>query len=171
MGRRGETTALAAAPLTVIVAGTDVWVIALVAGDLERRGHNVLRCHDPEGPSFPCVGLAADSACPVDTGADVIVTARAHPIPQPARREVAVTCAVRGGVPLIVAGNTILHPFGSVVTAVVEGFDDVEAACVDVVRRYRPEGPEGRSAEVALKWPRPHRQNPRQLPKPGEVHG
>ncbi len=63
----------------------------------------------------------------------MILTVRAHPIPQPTRREVSITCALLRGLPLVVAGSTVLNPFESIASAVVEGYDDIEDACREVV--------------------------------------
>lgn len=119
--------------MRMILTGTEGWAIDQVGRGLRGRGHDVLLCSEPEAAVFPCVGLSPHHACPIEGGADVIVTIRAHPVPQPTRREVSITCAVLRGVPLVVAGSTILHPFGSIAAAVVEGYEDIESTCLEVV--------------------------------------
>jgi hypothetical protein len=119
--------------MKVILTGTEGWAIDQVGRDLRGRGHEVLLCNGPDDAVFPCIGLSLERACPIERGADVIVTIRAHPIPQPTRREVAITCAVLRGLPLVVAGSTVLNPFAAVASAVVEGYDDIESACARVL--------------------------------------
>jgi hypothetical protein len=120
--------------MKVILTGTEGSAIDEVGRDLRRRGHEVLLCSQPDAAVFPCIGLSA-SACPIDDGAEVILTVRAHPIPQPTRREVSITCALLRGLPLVVAGSTVLNPFESIASAVVEGYDGIEDACREVVDR------------------------------------
>ncbi|MGZ4681441.1 MAG: hypothetical protein ACXWCM_13885 [Acidimicrobiales bacterium] len=119
--------------MKVILTGTEGWAIDSVGRDLRQRGHEVRLCSEPDAAVFPCVGLSATAACPIDDGAEVIVTVRAHPIPEPTRREVSITCALLRGLPLVVAGSTVLNPFASIASAVVEGYEGIEAACRTVV--------------------------------------
>ena len=47
---------------------------------LEASGHEVVRCHEAGDAAFPCAGLHADRACPLEgDGVDVAVTVRRHP--------------------------------------------------------------------------------------------
>lgn len=89
-----------------------------VVGELTASGHEVLRCHAAGGPAFPCVGLAGEP-CPVEAGVDVAVTVRAHPQSTVAPTEDGAVCALRTHVPLVVLGQTLLHPF--------DGFDAIES--------------------------------------------
>ena len=124
--------------MKVILTGTEGWAIDQVGRDLRSRGHDVLLCSEPDAAVFPCIGLSPAQACPIEDGAEVILTVRAHPIPEPTRREVAITCALLRGLPLVVAGSTVLNPFESIATAVVEGYDDIEATCRAVLDRPVP---------------------------------
>lgn len=119
--------------MKVILTGTEGWAIDGVARDLRQRGHDVLLCSEPDAAVFPCIGLSETAACPIDDGAEVIVTVRAHPIPEPTRREVSITCALLRGLPLVVAGSTVLNPFESIASAVIEGYDGIDEACRTVV--------------------------------------
>lgn len=127
---------------TILITGTEGWAIDQVEGALRRRGDEVLQCHEPDGPTFPCVGLAGGT-CPLDRGVEVVLDVRARPLPQPTRREAVVTCGLREGVPLVVAGSTVLNPFAGHTATAVEGLDgdDIHAACGDAARRARPEPP------------------------------
>ena len=106
------------------------------AGEVERRlraaGHEVVRCHEPGLPLFPCVGLS-DGACPLDgPRVDVAVTVRGHVRPSPALTEDGAVCALRAGIPLVMAGRTVLNPFAPWAAADVREADVVEA-CEAVV--------------------------------------
>lgn len=57
--------------------------------------------------------------------ADLVLSVRSHPFPQPTRREIGVTCGLRQGLPLIVAGRTMLNPFESFASAVVDDLEEV----------------------------------------------
>jgi hypothetical protein len=66
--------------------------------------------------------------------ADLVLSVRSHPLPQPTRREIGVTCGLRQGVPLIVAGRTLLNPFEDFAVAVVEDLDELLTTVDDVLR-------------------------------------
>lgn len=79
---------------------------AAVAGTLEASGHQVLRCHQVDGPAVPCAGLT-DEGCPIEGHGPVDVAIAVH---DPAEadataREAGATCAVRTGIPLLVVGR------------------------------------------------------------------
>lgn len=97
--------------LAVLVVGTDDWAIEQAAGSMASAGYEVLRCHEPGEPAFPCNGIRPDRVCPLDRGFAVAVTMRARPSAQPTQSEFGVTCAIRAGVPLVVGGITEGNPF------------------------------------------------------------
>src|SRR5205085_9298435 len=95
---------------------------------LRRGGVDVLRCHDPGDPAFPCNAFVPVRSCPLDAGFDVAVTARARSSPKPESGEIGVICALRTGHPLVVAGVVADHPFASVAAGeVAEGGNLLEA--------------------------------------------
>lgn len=102
---------------------------ASVAGDLTAIGHDVVRCHPADGPSFPCAALTHEG-CPLDHGAplDVTVVVRDEARAEPTTDESAVTCAVRAGVPVVVVGPPGPDPYGDWSEACHDP-DDVAAAC------------------------------------------
>ncbi|MCX7621594.1 MAG: hypothetical protein N2037_12220 [Acidimicrobiales bacterium] len=108
----------------IVVLGTLDWMLDHVREQLRAGGHEVLSCHFDNGPAFPCVGLAGASPCPMDE-ADLVLSVRSHPLPQPTRREIGVTCGLRRGLPLIVVGRTMLNPFESFASAVVDDLEEV----------------------------------------------
>jgi hypothetical protein len=98
---------------------------------LGEAGHEVVRCHEPGDPSFPCAGLVEGRVCPLESGpVDVVVTARDRPWPRPSPFEDGAICALRRHVPLVVLG-TAVHPFESWVTARVDDDRELVRACED----------------------------------------
>lgn len=96
--------------LQVLVTGTEGWAVEQAADDLERRGHRVVR-----------------EAGDLD-GSDVVVTVRGHPLPHVARPERCVTDAVAAGVPVVVAGAAVAHPFGERAVHAHHGLDGLADA-------------------------------------------
>src|SRR5688500_13217404 len=114
--------------LRVLLTETDKGACDPVAQRLEAAGHEVLRCHEPGAPAFPCVGLADESGCPLEGSVDVVVAVRARPHPKPTPLEDGVTCALRSHVPLVVSGNDGLNPFEEWTRIAADQDDTVEAA-------------------------------------------
>jgi len=113
---------------TALVVGTDEWAADQAAGALRRGGVEVLRCHHPGDPDFPCNAFISGRVCPLDAGFDVVVTARARSSPKPESGEMGVICALRTGHPMVVAGVIAGHPFASVTAGEVpEGGNLLEA--------------------------------------------
>lgn len=85
---------------------------ASLAPDLDAAGHQVVRCHPADGPSFPCAGLTHEG-CPLDDGQpiDVAIAVRDEALPGPTADEAAVTCAIRVGLPVVVLGAEGPNPF------------------------------------------------------------
>src|SRR5260221_7905069 len=115
-------------PRTVLVVGVEDWGIEQAAQALVGAGHRVLRCHEPGEPAFPCNALRPDRTCPIVTGFDVALTVRSRPAAVPAPGEMGVLCALRQGIPLVVAGlgGESLSAFA---TTVVGHHDSVVGAC------------------------------------------
>ena len=100
-----------------------------VAAELEHQGHEVRRCHEAKMSAFPCNALIDGAGCPLEGGGvDVAVTVRPHVAPRPSALEDGVTCALRAGVPLVVAGNLALNPYEPWATQLVDE-ERAVAAC------------------------------------------
>jgi hypothetical protein len=132
-------------PPTVLVVGTDDWAIEQSATELEAEGCEVLRCHEPGEPAFPCNALIEGRTCPLDAGFDVVVTVRARPLTEPSKAEMGVVCALHAGKPLVVAGVGAERPFGHWASLAVEQGGDIATACEKVagaasVDPPRPDG-------------------------------
>ncbi len=86
---------------------------ASLARDLDAAGHDVVRCHPPDAPSFPCAGLT--DGCPLDHSMpiDVAIAVRDEARPAPTADEAAVTCAIRAGLPVVVVGPPGANPFSA----------------------------------------------------------
>lgn len=125
---RAGTVAAGSTPLQVLAVGTDDWAIEQTAASIDLAGHDVLRCHEPGEPSFPCNALRPGRRCPLDIGVDAVVTSRARPTDLPAAGETGVTCALHAGKPLIVTGIARNSPFNSLAARVVDQNGDVVEA-------------------------------------------
>ena len=112
----------------VLLVGTDEWAVQQLAPTLEREGLQVLTCHEPGEPAFPCNALRPDRVCPLDAGFDVVVTMRARSLERLAEGEFGVVCAVRTGRPLVVAGVAVESPLEPWAAQVVERGGDVASA-------------------------------------------
>ena len=81
---------------------------------LDAAGHDVVRCHHPDGPDFPCSALTEDG-CPLEGHGPVDVAITVHREGSPVTaRESGATCAVRAGIPLVVVSADDHHPFVAV---------------------------------------------------------
>jgi hypothetical protein len=87
-----------------------------IARDHEARlteaGHEVVRCHEPGAPSFPCAGLPDVSGCPLEQQAvDVALLVRDPIDERPTHREAGVACALRARVPVLQPAGQSTEPF------------------------------------------------------------
>lgn len=115
--------------MRVLVVGTLPSAVERASSELAAAGHEVLLCHEPGEPPFPCAALEEGRSCPLDGApVDVVVTARDRPWPRPSPFEDGAVCALRRHLPLVVAGG-LVHPFRRWVTAEVHRNDDLVAAC------------------------------------------
>ncbi|MCZ7531485.1 MAG: hypothetical protein M5U31_14820 [Acidimicrobiia bacterium] len=125
-------------PLGVLVVEADPGVADLVSAELAAAGHRVLSCHEPDAAAFPCAGLTEGGSCPLAGGSvDVVLDMRALPRSKPAVTEIGITCSLREGLPLVVAGTPALNPFERHATATVHSDDprDIVDACEEAARR------------------------------------
>ena len=116
--------------MRVLVLESDARAADLAVHRHEAAGHEVVRCHDRGAPTFPCNALLPSRSCPLeDQPVDVTLVVRAHPWPRPTSLERGVDCAIRAGVPLVVAGSPVLNPYEDFATLVVEGQQEAVEAC------------------------------------------
>ena len=94
---------------------------------VEGAGHEVVRCNDPREPAFPCKALT--SVCPLDEQTvDAALAIRTHAWPRPTVFDRGVTCAIRQGIPIVLAGTIVLNPYEDWAAEVVgRNGDAVEA--------------------------------------------
>ena len=131
--------------LRVLVTEAEPGTAQVAVDELRRAGHEVLTCHEPGAPAFPCVGLQADHTCPLHGGAvDVTLAVRHTPSSHPARAEDGVLCSLRHHVPVVVAGNTLFDPFEAWETVAIDRTYDVVDTCERVVQE-----PSRRHTEIA----------------------
>jgi hypothetical protein len=115
--------------VAVLVVGTDDWAIEQAAGSLSAAGVEVLRCHEPGEPAFPCNAFIPGRRCPLSDGFDVVLTARARPSRTTEPGELGIICGLRADRPLVVAGVNAHNPFSQVATTVVAEGGDAAKAC------------------------------------------
>jgi hypothetical protein len=116
--------------LNVLVLESERGVGDVARHDLVAAGHNIVGCHEPGEPGFPCNALIEGRSCPLDTevvDVALLVRGRVGALPRP--REEGARCAVVHRIPLVVAGHVLLNPFESFATGVVEEHSDVVDAC------------------------------------------
>jgi hypothetical protein len=104
---------------------------------LKAAGHEVCRCFAPDSdPTALCVGLE-EGTCPLDRlgGVDVVLAVRSPGHPRAGARETGVTCALRRGVPLALAGAARLNPYARWVAATAEGSEGPAEACRQAAER------------------------------------
>lgn len=112
-----------------------------VLRQLGAAGHEVSRCHDRDGDSFPCAGMVEGHACPIDgESVDVALVVRGDLSPSLTAREDGVRCALRRHIPLVVAGATEGSPYVDWAAAVHEGVAEivgtVEAVATAPLKRH-----------------------------------
>jgi len=107
---------------------------ARIAAGLRHEGHEVLeQCLPDTSSSLSCRGIV-EHRCPLDTGADLAITALDHPSPAPVAGTV---CARRAAVPVVALGRLDLeHPdLGAALQRVADLGDDHVTASVQVALR------------------------------------
>lgn len=112
--------------LNVLVLESDTGAADIAQTTLVDAGHSVVRCHEPNHPSFPCNGLTDGGSCPLEgTPVDVALDVRLHARTHPTATEDGAVCALRQHVPLVVAGPDVLSPFEAFATETVARDDDI----------------------------------------------
>ena len=115
-----------------------IMVIESHPGDAEAEllaaGHGVHRCHDADGPGFPCRGVSGEKDCPLDHPIDVALLVRRGVAPRPTPMEEGVTCALRAQVPVVEDGTDLFDPFTELLADRVPPFGDLVAVCEGVAR-------------------------------------
>jgi hypothetical protein len=119
--------------LIVLVVGTDDWAIDQSAAILEASGSTAVRCHQSGEQAFPCNALIPGRTCPLALELDAVLTVRSRPVPAATPGEVGVICALREGVPLVVAGMSDHNPFAAYTTSSVDRDGDIPTACAAAV--------------------------------------
>lgn len=130
------------ATTTVLVVGTDDWAIEQSSASLALAGYQVLRCHEPGEAAFPCNALREGRHCPLDVGANVVVTSRARPMDTPAAEEMGVVCALHAHLPLVVTGISRGAPFTAWAAGVVADRGELADAVTAVVRDEAARAPQ-----------------------------
>lgn len=114
--------------LHVLVVGTEAWAMDRAVRALQQAGHEVLRCPAADDPGLEC-GVLDGDACDLDGRLDVVLSVRAHPLARVIRSEYGAVCALRRGVPLVLAGSGASSPFALFAMTSVDLDGDVVSAC------------------------------------------
>lgn len=117
--------------IKILIVGTPGWSSDEAVRQLERAGHRAVRCQDP-GDRLPCRRLRGRHPCPLDDSVDVALVLRERPHPALRPHEVGAVCALREGIPVVLTGRPILHPFEEAGVLVLDGDEDVVSACESV---------------------------------------
>jgi hypothetical protein len=112
---------------------------------LEAAGHRVHRCHADAETAFPCVGLVSE--CPLDgESVDLVLAVRPRVQTRPTDDEIGITCGLRRRIPVAIAGQTLMNPFGAFGAEAIDG--DLVDECERIAASRRP-GHEAVAVEVA----------------------
>lgn len=125
-------------PVTVLVVGTDDWVIEQAAENLTGSGSAIaLRCTEPGAPAFPCLGVIDPDRCPLARGAEVVLAVRHRAAAEVTPREVGVVCGLHARIPVVIAGMSHDAPYDSLAAGTVGTEEDLATTCRSAVDRQR----------------------------------
>ena len=119
--------------LHVLVVGTEAWAMDRAVRALQQAGHQVVHCPLTEHADATCAVFDGER-CDLDQHLDVVLSVRARPLDRVVRPEYGPACALRRGVPLVLAGRGTSSPFARFATSSVDLDGDVVTACVDAAR-------------------------------------
>lgn len=111
-------------------------------GRLAGAGIDVVRCHQPDDPAFPCAGMPGGPGCPIET-TTVDVALTVGPSRSPEAPADGVRCSLRHHIPVVATGHGDAGPWASMVHT-VDDADDLVGAVV-----HAAEAPLRRHSEVA----------------------
>lgn len=114
---------------------------------LAAAGHRVHQCYEDDDRGFPCRGVLASSACPLDRPIDVVLSVRRRLNPWPTGLEGGVVCAIRAGLPVVEQTADETGPFTPWVTHRITPKDDVVDACVQAAAMVE----QGLAADIRLR--------------------
>jgi hypothetical protein len=115
--------------MRVLVVGSMPVSVGDATEELQRAGHEVLRCHDDAGPAFPCAALDGEEGCPLEgVPVDVVLDVHDARTGAPSAYEDGAACGVRQHIPLVVVADG-KHPYRRWATREVSRDADVVKAC------------------------------------------
>ena len=97
--------------MRVLLMGSGTGEGSAAAEALRGEGHELLRCHHPGEPSFPCAGLIDGEQCPLDSGTvDAAVAVGTGCEDQLGIGPDGSRCALRQHIPLVTVGYHYASP-------------------------------------------------------------
>ncbi len=135
--------------LHVLVVGTEAWAIDRAERALQQAGHEVVRCPAAGRGELAC-GVLDGTACDLDHRLDVVLSVRAHPLAHVVRSEYGAVCALRRGVPLVLAGSGASSPFAGFASTMLDLDGDIVGACVQAAASPRVEPAQAPLDELEL---------------------
>lgn len=116
--------------MRVLLMGSNTGEDSNATQVLEHDGHDIVRCHPPDQPAFPCAALVDGWHCPLETGsvdaAVIIGTGTETQID--AGADEGSSCALRLHVPLVTVGYHDASPLTSWAAESIAGTDDLGGA-------------------------------------------
>jgi hypothetical protein len=92
--------------MRVLVVEREAGIGDGVVEQLDAGGHEVVRCHEPGTPAFPCNALVEGEECPLDHApVDVAMAVRGDQGGPMTEDEGGVRCAIRRHVPVVLVGS------------------------------------------------------------------
>jgi hypothetical protein len=99
--------------MRILVSESHIGESAEIIRAAEERDHVVLRCQPVDDEVAPCLGLAADAACPLEDVVDAVIDVHPASDGRLSPRELCLLCSIRHDVPIVVAGSS---PIGDAAT-------------------------------------------------------
>lgn len=135
--------------LSVLVVGTEAWAVDRAARGLQQAGHRVVGCPLADDLGRACATLDG-SGCGLDDHLDVVLVVRARPLDRVVRSEYGALCALRRGIPLVLAGTGGRHPFAEFAATTVDIDGDLVGACARVAASGPTQHPQAAVDELEL---------------------
>jgi len=115
--------------MRVLLMGSDAKSQAEATEVLERDGHDVVRCHEPDAPAFPCSAMGDTGQCPLDqhTVHAAVLMTEVDGSGDSASEDGA-RCALRRHIPLVAVDQADTSPLRGWASESIAGTDQLGEA-------------------------------------------